>query len=109
MIFDAENGHDAINKYNKYKPKLITIDITIPDIDGIKVIKYIMGKDKNAKIIVITTNYQEDTIIKSVQLGVMSYILKPITEDKIVNVFEDIFSEYSKYIKNEAFKEFNVH
>ncbi len=95
VVFDATNGQEAIDAYVKYKPDLVTMDITMPDMDGITAVKHIMKDDKDAKIIMVTSHGQEDMVIKSIQAGAVGYILKPITDEKLAQVIGEVFVEYA--------------
>lgn len=98
VVFDATNGQEAIDAYAKYKPDLVTMDITMPDMDGITAVKHIMKDDKEAKIIMVTSHGQEDMVIKSIQAGAVGYILKPITDEKLAQVIGEVFVEYATKI-----------
>lgn len=98
VVFDATNGQEAIDAYVKYKPDLVTMDITMPDMDGITAVKHIMKDDKEAKIIMVTSHGQEDMVIKSIQAGAVGYILKPITDEKLAQVIGEVFVEYATEI-----------
>lgn len=98
VVFDATNGKEAIDAYIKYKPDLVSMDITMPDMDGITAVKHIIKEDKEAKIIMVTSHGQEDMVIKSIQAGAVGYILKPISEDKMAQVIGEVFIEYATQI-----------
>lgn len=98
VVFDATNGQEAIDAYIKYKPDLVSMDITMPDMDGITAVKHIIKEDKKAKIIMVTSHGQEDMVIKSIQAGAVGYILKPISEDKMAQVIGEVFIEYATQI-----------
>jgi len=95
VIYDAKNGQEAIDAYLSKKPDLVTMDITMPDMDGITAVKQIMAKDVDAKIIMVTSHGQEDMVIKSIQAGAVGYMLKPITEDKLAAAIGEVFIEYA--------------
>ena len=95
VLADATNGQEAIESYSKYKPDLVTMDITMPDMDGITAVKEIIKVDSEAKIIIITSHGQEDMVIKSIQSGAVGYILKPITDEKLAQVIGEEFIEYA--------------
>lgn len=95
VIYDAKNGQEAIDAYQSKKPDLVTMDITMPDMDGITAVKQIMSKDVDAKIIMVTSHGQEDMVIKSIQAGAVGYMLKPITEDKLAAAIGEVFIEYA--------------
>ena len=92
----ANSGVQAIEEYQKYKPDLVTMDITMPDMNGIEAVKYIVALDENAKIIMITSHGQEEMVIKAIQSGAMGYLLKPINEDKLIESISKIFPRYAK-------------
>lgn len=95
VLADATNGQEAIESYSKYKPDLVTMDITMPDMDGITAVKEIIKVDSEAKIIIVTSHGQEDMVIKSIQSGAVGYILKPITDEKLAQVIGEVFIEYA--------------
>ncbi len=95
VVFGAKDGQEAISAYKSKKPDLVTMDITMPDMDGITAVKHIMKADKNAKIIMVTSHGQEDMVIKSIQSGAVGYMLKPVTEDKLATAIGEVFIEYA--------------
>lgn len=94
-VFDAKNAQEGIDAYNRYKPDLVTMDITMPDMDGIEAVKRIIKDNHDAKIIMVTSHGQEDMVIKSIQAGAVGYMLKPITEEKLAQAIGEVFVEYA--------------
>ena len=99
VVFAATNGNEAVDAYIKYKPDLVTMDITMPNMNGIDALKYIIKNDKNAKVIMVTSSGQEDLVSKSIQEGAVGYILKPITDEKLAQVIKEVFTRVNKNIK----------
>jgi len=95
VVFSATNGQEAIDGYKDNKPDLVTMDITMPDMDGITAVKHIIKDDVDAKIIMVTSHGQEDMVIKSIQAGAVGYMLKPITDDKMAQAIGEVFIEYA--------------
>lgn len=91
----AKTGQEAIDIYSNAKADLVTMDITMPDMDGIEAVKQIMKIDKDAKILMVTSHGQEDMLIKSIQAGAVGYMLKPINEDKMAESIGEVFVEYA--------------
>ena len=89
-VVEAENGQDAITKYEKHKPNFVTMDITMPEVggikDGIQAVVEIMKIDIKAKIIMVTSHGEQDKVIRAIQAGALNYILKPIKFDKLEEV-----------------------
>lgn len=94
VAFDAKNGKEAIEAYKTKKPDLVTMDITMPDMDGITAVTHIIEEDPDAKIIMVTSMGQEEMVIKSIQAGAIGYILKPITNEKLATSIGEAFPEY---------------
>ena len=95
VLYSAKSGQDAIDAYVREKPDLVTMDITMPDMDGITAVKRIIENDANAKIIMVTSHGQEDMVIKSIKAGAVGYMLKPVTKDKLANSIGEVFIEYA--------------
>jgi two-component system chemotaxis response regulator CheY len=95
VVFSATNGQEAIDGYQAHRPDLVTMDITMPDMDGITAVKHIIAEDKSAKIIMVTSHGQEDMVIKSIQNGAVGYILKPISDEKMAQAIGEVFEEYA--------------
>jgi len=65
----ARTGVEATNKYSVYKPDIVTMDISMPDLSGIEAVKNIIAIDSKAIIIMITSQGQEQLVLKSVYAG----------------------------------------
>ena len=92
----AENGEEALEKYLELKPDLVTMDITMPKIDGIQSTKNIIAKDPEAIIIMVTSHGQEQMIVEAVEAGAKGYILKPFRKEKIDEQIKQIIKKYRK-------------
>lgn len=95
VVYGAKNGQEAIDAYNAKKPDLVTMDITMPDMDGITAVSHIIKDNHDAKIIMVTSHGQEDMVIKSIQAGAVGYMLKPITDDKLAQAIGEVYIEYA--------------
>jgi len=81
---EAANGDDAVVKYKELKPDLVTMDLVMPQADGIKAIEEIMKFDKNAVIVVISAIGQEMSIAEVTEKGVKDYLKKPFKEEEVL-------------------------
>jgi len=94
VVGEADSGYMAIEQYKVLKPDFVTMDITMPAVegiaDGIEAVKEIMKIDKNAKIIMITSHGEQDKVIKAIQGGASHYILKPIDTNKVKDVLDKV-------------------
>ncbi|MCX8096782.1 MAG: response regulator [Spirochaetes bacterium] len=86
VVGNAPRGEDAIRMYKELYPNVdfITLDITMPDIDGLQVLKEILSFDKNAKIIMVTALGREDIVKTAIMNGAKGFILKPLDRLKVL-------------------------
>ncbi|KNY26285.1 response regulator receiver protein [Pseudobacteroides cellulosolvens ATCC 35603 = DSM 2933] len=80
---EAQDGEEAIQKYKTEMPDIITMDITMPKMDGIEAVKRILEIDKGARIIMVTALGQEPFVIEAMKLGAKDFLVKPINEERL--------------------------
>ena len=95
VVYSAKNGQEAIDNYNSNDIDLVTMDITMPDMDGIEAVQHIIKADPEAKILMVTSHGQEDMVISSIKAGAVGYMLKPVTKDKLETAIGEVFIEYA--------------
>jgi two-component system chemotaxis response regulator CheY len=86
IVGEAENGYEAIEKYKELKPDIVTMDITIPGINGVNAIKIIKSFDENAKIIVISALGYASVISSAILAGACDFIVKPFQTENFLKV-----------------------
>ncbi|HHW66327.1 response regulator [Defluviitalea raffinosedens] len=84
VIGEAGNGYEAIDKYKVLKPDIVTMDITMPEMDGIESLRQIKEYDKNANVVMITALGQESFVKEAIMLGAKGFIVKPFKEETVV-------------------------
>lgn len=92
VIGSALNVKDAIELAKELKPDLITMDMTLPDGDGIECSKAILNNEKSIKIIAISSMMDKEIIKRAEQAGIKAYIQKPIDEDELISAMERLFA-----------------
>ncbi|KAF2955708.1 response regulator [Marinitoga sp. 38H-ov] len=83
-IYEAENGKEAIEIYIKIKPDLVTMDISMPIMDGIKALKEILNFDSKAKVIMVTALGHKTSVLEAIEIGASYYIVKPFDNNKVI-------------------------
>lgn len=86
IVAEGANGEQAVLFYTNHRPDLVTLDITMPGMGGIEAITKIREFDPNASIIVVSALGQKHVVFEALQKGAKNYVLKPITEDKLLAV-----------------------
>lgn len=87
---EADNGIKAVKLYEDLKPDVVTMDITMPGMDGIEAVKQIRKTYPEAKIVMVTALGQEMFVREAVMAGAKNFIVKPFKEDKIVEIINKI-------------------
>ncbi len=89
-IIEAENGAAGVKKYKECNPDVVTMDITMPEMDGLKALKTIREHDPKAKIIMVSAMGQECLVKEAVMHGAKTFIVKPFQEEFIVQTITKI-------------------
>ena len=79
----AENGQLAMEEYARLRPDLVTMDISMPEMDGIESSKLILSRFPDARIIMVTAMGQQQLVLQAMNLGVAGYVLKPVEGRKL--------------------------
>lgn len=90
VIGEAANGKEAIQKYGQLKPDLVTMDITMPEMDGINAVKGIKAVDPKAVIIMISALGQENMVRDAIVAGAKSFLIKPFDEVALVKTISSL-------------------
>lgn len=84
VVGEAENGQVAVEKYKELTPDLVTMDITMPEMDGIQALKEIKNIDSNATVIMCSAMGQQSMVIDAIQAGAKDFIVKPFQADRVM-------------------------
>ena len=91
VVGEAENGYQAISKAQSLDPDIVLLDIGLPDIDGISVLKEITNKVEKSKVIILSSNILDEKIKKSFELGAFAYIVKDINTETLIHIVKSVF------------------
>lgn len=84
VVGEATDGSDAIVKYQELQPDLVTMDITMPEVDGIEALKRIRAADSKAKVIMCSAMGQQSMVIDAIQAGAADFIVKPFQAERVI-------------------------
>lgn len=84
VVGTAENGEEGVSMYKEHKPDLVTLDITMPKMDGITALTKIIEFDKEAKVVMVSALGKEDMVKKALLAGAKNYITKPLDRKKVL-------------------------
>ncbi len=84
VVGEAENGLKAVEQFKELQPDLITMDITMPEMDGLSAVKEIIKLDSKARIVMCSAMGQQGMVIEAIQAGAKDFIVKPFQPDRVV-------------------------
>ena len=85
VVGEASNGREAVELWKQHRPDVTLLDLRMPELDGVQVIKEIRATDKNARIIVLTTFDGDEDIYRAIQAGAKGYLLKDVTREALMD------------------------
>lgn len=90
VVGEAENGKVGVEKYNELQPDIVTLDITMPEMDGLTALKAIMKLDPNANVVIVSAMGQESYVREAVMSGAKNFIVKPFNKEHVVKVLNSL-------------------
>ncbi|MBU8908152.1 response regulator [Desertibacillus haloalkaliphilus] len=83
VVGEAENGLQSVEQFKMEQPDLVTMDITMPEMDGIEALKKIKEIDANAKVIMCSAMGQQGKVVDAIKAGASDFVVKPLKEDRV--------------------------
>lgn len=90
VVGEAPDGQIGYEKYIELKPDLVTLDITMPVLDGLGSLEKIMQFDENAKVIMVTAAGQKSKMVEAIKFGASEFIQKPFEPEQILSVIQTV-------------------
>ncbi len=90
IVGEASTGKEAIKKFKELNPDIITMDITMPDMDGIDAVKEIKAFDPAAKIIMCSAMGQQTMVMDAIKAGARDFIVKPFQPDRVLEAIKKV-------------------
>lgn len=95
-------GEEAVEKYLKVQPDIVTMDIIMPGIDGLETAQAILEEDPDAKIIMVSSLAYEDTFEEATAIGAKGFIDKPFEREPLLNLLDQVLSDAEEAKRTEA-------
>ncbi|MCK9456699.1 MAG: Chemotaxis protein CheY [bacterium ADurb.Bin157] len=88
VLGEAQTGKEAVELYQKLKPDLVTMDITMPEMNGIDAVKAIKAIDPAARVIMCSAMGQQAMVIDAIQAGAKDFIVKPFQPNRVIEAVQ---------------------
>ncbi len=93
VVGEASNGREAIARYRELNPQIVTMDIVMPQLDGIEATREILKLDPSANVVMCSAMGQEALVVESISAGAKDFIVKPFTSERVLQVLAKILPE----------------
>ncbi|MEN8907736.1 MAG: response regulator [Clostridiales bacterium] len=90
VVAEGANGLEAIDKANTHRPDVMTLDITMPDMDGITAVKEILQVSPNTKIIMVSAMGQQSMVIEAIKQGAKDFVVKPFEKTRVLQAIKNV-------------------
>lgn len=84
VVAEAKNGVEALEMFKMYKPEIVTMDVRMPQMDGISALKQLKLIDPGASVVMLTNENDKETVTEIIKAGALNYIVKPIKRQTIL-------------------------
>ena len=88
VIGEASNGIEAVERYRELRPEVTTLDITMPEKDGLAALQEIIGLDPGARVIMCSALGQESKVLESIKVGAKDFIIKPFKAERVLGAVD---------------------
>lgn len=93
QVLEAENGSQALEVFEKERPDLVIMDLLMPDMDGMEIIKRILETDPHAKTVICSTDKQKARQAEAREIGVLGFLTKPINAEEATEMIDNLLSQ----------------
>ena len=87
-ILEAENGDRAVAQYEANAPDAVLLDITMPEKDGLEVLREIRGKHPDARVVMLTALGQQSIVLEAIKAGARDFIVKPFEQERVLSALQ---------------------
>jgi two-component system chemotaxis response regulator CheY len=88
IVGEAANGAEAVQRFQELRPDVMTLDITMPEKDGLTALREIIAVDPGAKVIMCSALGQESKVLESIKLGAKDFVVKPFQADRVLSAID---------------------
>lgn len=96
VVATATNGEDALEKFKQHRPNFVTMDLTMPYMDGLECIQKLKALDPSINILVVSALSDRKTGLRALQYGARGFICKPFTDEQLVSALEKLLDNVRK-------------
>jgi len=92
IVAEAANGEEALQMYNEHVPDFLTLDITMPQMNGLQALKSILSTHPDARVVIVSAVGQKQIVFEALELGAKDFIVKPFDPDRVLKAIHRLFA-----------------
>lgn len=92
VLGEAANGREAIEAAKKYQPDIMTLDITMPEMDGIVAVPEILKESPQTRIIMVSAMGQQSMVIEAIKMGAKDFVIKPFEKSRVYQAIKNVLA-----------------
>ncbi|OPH40028.1 response regulator [Moraxella equi] len=93
LVATASNGSDAVEKFKLHQPNVVTMDLTMPHMDGLECIEKLVSLDEDVRILVVSALSDKATGIQALSLGASGFLCKPFSDEELVLALDELMHD----------------
>lgn len=91
VVAEASNGQEALELYDKYEPDFVTLDITMPQLNGLEALEQLLTTHPNAKVVIVSAVGQKKMVFEAIAKGAKDFIIKPFEPGRVLVAIDRLF------------------
>ena len=98
VVAEATNGREGLDRYGEHRPDLVTLDIVMPELDGVETLRELRAADPNARIVMVSAVDQRAKLRECFALGALDFVVKPFDKERLLS----LFAKYAAVVRDTA-------
>jgi two-component system chemotaxis response regulator CheY len=98
VVAEATNGREGLDRYGEHRPDLVTLDIVMPELDGVETLRELRAADPNARVVMVSAVDQRAKLRECFALGALDFVVKPFDKERLIS----LFTKYAAVIRDTA-------
>jgi two-component system chemotaxis response regulator CheY len=91
IVAEAVNGREALELYEKHRPDFVTLDITMPQVNGLEALTAILARYPEARVVIVSAVGQKQVVFQALGLGAKDFVIKPFEPDRVIKAINRLF------------------
>ena len=98
VVAEATNGREGLDRYGEHRPDLVTLDIVMPELDGVETLRELRAADPNARVVMVSAVDQRAKLRECFALGALDFVVKPFDKERLLS----LFAKYAVVVRDTA-------